>query len=116
MEKAKKNYGEIFFKRSCSVNVQKCVGGIGKPEEVCACINKERNSGLTSAQHRREIVGLPETVYDFATLVMQWYVSGRVIPAHFLVSLVIRDAKLAVCETNLGQKDMGFLGFIVSHY
>lgn len=39
----------------------KCVGGVGKPGEVCACINKKSNSGLTSAQHPREMVGLLET-------------------------------------------------------
>lgn len=55
-------------------------------------------------------------VYDFGTLVMQWYSSGTVFLAHTSVSLVIRDAKLAACETNMGQKDMGFLGFLVSHY
>lgn len=39
----------------------KCVGGIGKPEEIYASINKKRSSGLTSAQRHREILGLPET-------------------------------------------------------
>lgn len=49
---------------------------------------------------------------------MQCHISGGLspatffyIPADFLVSLVIRNAKLTLCEADLNQKDLGFLEF-----
>jgi len=47
-----------------------------------------------------------------------WTVTCHIcyIPADFLVSLVVKDAKLAVCEGDLNQKDMGFLEFFLGHY
>lgn len=79
MEKAKKNYGEIFFFKDLALLMcrsAKCVGGIGKPEAVCACINKKINSGLRSAQCCREMWDCQRHMHGFTTLVMQWYVSG----------------------------------------
>lgn len=77
----------------------KCVGSVGKPEEIYACINKKRSSGLTSAQCHKEILGLPETCMILLLLWFSGVSIARVIPIHVLVSLVIRDAKLAACET-----------------
>lgn len=84
---------------------------------------KKGNWGLIPAQHLTETVGLTKTYVMFcyscdAVPHLWWPVTCHIcyIPADFLVSIVIRNAKLAVCETDLNQKDMGFLEFFVGHY
>jgi len=78
---------------------------------------------LISAQHLTETEGLTQTCVTFcyscdAMLHLWWTVTCHIcyIPADFLVSLVVKDAKLAVCEGDLNQKDMGFLEFFLGHY
>lgn len=79
---------------------------------------KKGNWELIPAQHFTEIVGLTKTS---SILQILWCSTSslvacdqrcdlpcRYIPTAFLVSLVIRDAKLAVCEADLNQKDNFF--------
>lgn len=80
---------------------------------------KKGNWELIPAQHFTEIVGLTKTSNILQVL---WCSASslvacgqrcdlpcRYIPTGFLVSLVIRDAKLAVYEADLNQKDNFFL-------